>query len=196
VLQVPQSSGSCYQKCVPLLTSARPSELETVFAEAPLAPNALAHLGIREAYARATGKFPADSVPSSTPETAGPKKSIPGEEDDCPICYNGMHGVDEKKLTFCETCGNAVHGECFAQWKQTAQKGHTKLTCIYCRAEWPSASAGASASGAGGARTTADGYLNISVLRRVSFSTPALHYYYHGPRRGRPYYGYNLYDDY
>ncbi|KAJ7604481.1 hypothetical protein FB45DRAFT_1070388 [Roridomyces roridus] len=189
VLQVPQSSGSWYQKA--LLTS----ELETVFAEAPLAPNALAHPRIREAYARATGKVPEDGGPPSTPEAAGPKKRIPGEEDDCPICYDVMHGVDEKKLTFCETCGNAVHGECFAQWKQTAQKGHNKLTCIYCRAEWPSVSTGASGSGAGAARTTAGGYLNISGVAGVS-PVRDTSTYYQGPRRGRPYYGYNSYDDY
>ncbi|KAJ7494832.1 hypothetical protein B0H11DRAFT_2003546 [Mycena galericulata] len=183
VLQVTQASGYWYQRA--LLTS----ELESIFANAPLAPNALAHPRIREPYARATGKAPAG--PPSTPEAAGPKKRLPGEDDDCPICYDGMHGAAPNALTFCEECGNAVHSECFAQWKQTSTKQGSRLTCIYCRAIWPSAPTGASGSGA---RTTAGGYLNISGLAGVSPVRDTTTYY-HGPRRGRRYYGYNEYDE-
>ncbi|KAJ7452852.1 hypothetical protein FB451DRAFT_676023 [Mycena latifolia] len=182
VLQVTQASGFWYQKA--LLTS----ELETIFENAPLAPNALAHPRIREAYARATGKAPAPS----TPESSAPKKRLPGEDDDCPICYDKMHGAAPGALTFCETCGNAVHGECFAQWKQTSAKQHSKLTCIYCRAEWPSSTA---AGGSGsGARTTSGGYLNISGVAGVSPQRDTTTYY-HGPRRGQRFYGYNEYED-
>jgi hypothetical protein len=89
------------------------SELETIFAEAPLAPNSIAHAHIREAHARATGKAPATSM---AVEDAGNKnKRIPGPEDDCPICYDGMHGIAETSLVFCEECGNALHKECFQQ---------------------------------------------------------------------------------
>ena len=84
------------------------SELETIFAEAPLAPNALAHPHVREAFARATGKQAASST-----DVGGPKKRVPGPEDDCPICYDGMHGVAGNKLAYCDACGNAVHKECF-----------------------------------------------------------------------------------
>ncbi|KAJ6533770.1 hypothetical protein DFH09DRAFT_1043726 [Mycena vulgaris] len=184
VLQVTQASGFWYQKA--LLTS----ELETIFANAPLAPNALAHPRIREAYARATGKAQAPS----TPEPSGPKKRLPGEDDDCPICYDGMHNAAEGALTFCEECGNAVHKECFAQWKQTSGKQGTKLTCIYCRAVWPSAAAAAGAAGGSGARRTSGGYLNISDVAGVSPQRDTTSYY-HGPRRGQRYYGYNEYGD-
>jgi hypothetical protein len=159
------------------------SELETIFSNAPLAPNALAHPRIREAYARATGKSQAPSTPEAS---TGPKKRVPGEDDDCPICYDNMHGAAEGSLTFCEECGNAVHGECFAQCayytlylmdvpnvnlnrsgKQTSAKQGTKLTCIYCRAVWPSPAVAGGARGSG-ARTTSGGYINISNVAGVS----------------------------
>ena len=87
------------------------SELETIFAQAPLAPNSIAHPHVREAHARATGKIPATSVS----EDVSTNKRIPGPDDDCPICYDGMHGVAEASLEFCEECGNALHKECFQQ---------------------------------------------------------------------------------
>ncbi|KAF5378349.1 hypothetical protein D9615_008763 [Tricholomella constricta] len=180
VLQVTQASGVWYQKA--LLTS----ELETVFAEAPLAPNSIAHPRIREAHARATGKADAETQ-------SPPKKRIPGPDDDCPICYDGMHGVDEKSLVFCEDCGNALHKECFQGWKTSTLKDHKQLTCVWCRAQW--ASAGAEGASAGvGARRTREGYINLSGVSGISpirdTST-----YYHGPRRGQRHYGYQDYLD-
>ncbi|KAJ6523832.1 hypothetical protein B0H19DRAFT_1200947 [Mycena capillaripes] len=184
VLQIAQTSGLWYQKA--LLTS----ELETIFANAPLAPNALAHSRIREAYARATGKSQAPSTPEAS---AGPKKRVPGEEDDCPICYDNMHGAAEGALIFCEECGNAVHKECFTQWKQTSAKQGNKLTCIYCRAVWPTAAV-AGVSRGSGAHTTAEGYINVAGVAGLSPQRDTSTYY-HGPRRGQRYYGYNDYDD-
>jgi hypothetical protein len=86
------------------------SELEMIFSQAPPAPNAVAHQSVRDAYAQATGE-------TITPESPldAKKKRIPGPEDDCPVCYEGMHGVDIKLLTFCEQCGNGLHTECFQQ---------------------------------------------------------------------------------
>lgn len=84
------------------------SELEQIFREARLAPNARAHDHIREAYARATGKVVEQGTDNS-------KKRMPGDDDDCPICYDGMHAVPESSLIFCEECGNALHKECFAE---------------------------------------------------------------------------------
>ncbi|KAJ6468239.1 hypothetical protein C8R45DRAFT_1018007 [Mycena sanguinolenta] len=184
VLQVPQSSGHWYQKA--LLTT----ELESIFANAPLAPNAVANPRIREAYARATGKFQTPSTPEAS---NGPKKRIPAEDDDCPICYDNMHNVAEASLTFCEECGNAVHGECFGQWKQTSAKTGTKLTCIYCRAVWPTPAATA-ARASGSTYTSAEGYINMSGVAGLSPQRDTSSYY-HGPRRGQRYYGYNAYDD-
>ncbi|KAJ7183772.1 hypothetical protein C8R46DRAFT_984978 [Mycena filopes] len=187
VLQVTQASGVWYQKA--LLTN----ELEQIFADAPLAPNAVAHPRIREAYARATGK--SKEVPSTPEVAAGPKKRLPGEDDDCPICYDGMHGVAESTLTFCEECGNAVHKECFGQWKQTSAKQGKPLTCIYCRAQWPDAAPGkGKGKAATGGSHTAGGYLNMSGVAGLSPQRDTTTYY-HGPRRGQRYYGYNEYGD-
>ncbi|KAJ2912463.1 hypothetical protein MD484_g7946, partial [Candolleomyces efflorescens] len=85
VLQVPESSSLWYQKA--LLTS----ELETIFANAPIAPNAVTSRRVQEAYARATGKV------SESAATTDSKKKIPEEEDDCPICYETMYQAKEDK---------------------------------------------------------------------------------------------------
>ncbi|KAI0067800.1 hypothetical protein BV25DRAFT_1819238 [Artomyces pyxidatus] len=175
VLQVTQASGFWYQKA--LLTS----ELETIFADAPPAPNAVANARVRDAYARATGKAPAASSSSS-------KKRIPGADDDCPICYEGMAGVAEKKLTFCEECGNALHTECFQQWA----KSTPNLTCVWCRAKWVVARPAAGSSRAG---RTEDGYINLAGAAGLSPERDTSSYY-HGPRRGQRHYGYQDYDDY
>lgn len=84
------------------------SELQTIFSEAPLAPNAMAHSSVREAYERVIGKA------STSKEVVGDKR-IPGPEDDCPICYETMHGSSLDSLTFCEECKNALHAVCFRQ---------------------------------------------------------------------------------
>jgi hypothetical protein len=44
---------------------------------------------------------------------------MPGPDDDCAICYEGMHGVEEAVLTFCGECVNAVHKDCFQQCMST-----------------------------------------------------------------------------
>ena len=101
VLQVTEASGHWYQKA--LLSN----ELEEIFAGAPLAPNAEAHAAIKAALAQAIGQTAGLDTSS--------KRKMPGPEDDCPVCYEGMHGVDAKKLTFCDVCHNALHTVCFEQ---------------------------------------------------------------------------------
>ncbi|KAJ7189417.1 hypothetical protein GGX14DRAFT_538191 [Mycena pura] len=172
---VDQSTGYWYQKA--LLTH----ELESIFAGAPLAPNTLAHPRVREAYERAIGK----SQPASTPASSAPKKRLPTEDDDCAVCYEKLHTVAESTLAFCESCSNAVHGECFEQWKQTSRNKGAKVTCMYCRAEWPTAGgAGATADVAREAGTT---YVNVASVANVSRQRDTSTYY-HGPRRGQRYY--------
>ncbi|KAF9460642.1 hypothetical protein BDZ94DRAFT_1311296 [Collybia nuda] len=180
ILQVSQASGSWYQKA--LLTS----ELETIFAEAPLAPNATAHPLVQEAHARAIGKA------SSAIQGASTKKRIPGPGDDCPICYEGMHEVNENSLAFCEDCGNALHKECFQQWKTSTARGGKPLTCVWCRAIWVCPAARGDAET--GAQRTSEGYLNLADISGVS-PVRDTSSYYHGPTRGRRYYGYQDYND-
>ncbi|KDR69269.1 hypothetical protein GALMADRAFT_230775 [Galerina marginata CBS 339.88] len=189
VLQVAQQSSFWYQKA--LLTT----ELEDIFRNAPLAPNSVAHAHIREAHARATGKIPADAPPLPADEGTG-KKRIPGPDDDCPVCYDGMHGVAEASLVFCEECGNALHKECFGQWQRTAKSNGKDLTCVWCRANWVVAPApGAGGVNMAGATRTMHGYgyLNLAGVSGVS-PVRDTSTYYHGPRRGQHYYGWQDYD--
>ena len=96
-----------------LLRALITSELEEVFSNAPIAPNSLANAHVMDAYARATGK----AVPSKASSSSGVKKRIPEPGSECPICYEDMHGVAEKLLVFCETCGNGLHKQCFGECK-------------------------------------------------------------------------------
>ncbi|KZT69892.1 hypothetical protein DAEQUDRAFT_726214 [Daedalea quercina L-15889] len=180
VVQVTKDSGYWYQKA--LLTS----ELQNIFDHAPLAPNALANAHVREAYARATGKA-STSAAAKQPE----KKRVPGAEDDCPICYEKMHGAAAATLVWCEACGNALHKECFTQWAATARQKGQPVTCVFCRAKW----VGAGGSASGGSRSY-EGYVNLADVAGVSTDRDTSSYY-HGPNRGKRHYGYVEYvDDY
>ncbi|KAG7441567.1 uncharacterized protein BT62DRAFT_473049 [Guyanagaster necrorhizus] len=170
VLQVPHESPYWYQKA--LLTT----ELQDVFARAP---NAIANERLRQAHLRATGKAPASDSNNAS------NKRMPTEEDDCPICYDKMHTEPENKLTWCEVCGNALHGVCFAQWRTTAQKSGKKVTCVWCRAEWVLPDAGKGKGKAIGD----EGYVNLAAVAGVSTQRDTSSYY-HGVRRGSRYYGY------
>lgn len=182
VLQVSQVSGVWYQKA--LLTT----ELETIFAEAPLAPNDVTNSRIREAHDRALGRSTA-----VTPAVQN-KKRIPGKDDDCPICYDGMHGVAETALVFCEECGNALHKECFGQWRTTSVNSGKELNCVWCRARWVVPGAAPTAAVVGARRQ--GGYMNLGAVAGIS-PVRDTSTYYHGPRRGQRYYGaQEYYDDF
>lgn len=180
VLQVPYESSYWYQKA--LITS----ELEDIFANAPRSPTDIANAHVLDAYARATGK-----APSGTAEQQGSKKRVPGPEDDCPICYENMHGAAETTLTFCDTCGNGLHTECFQQWAVTARQKGQQVSCVFCRAKWvtsgPAAAAGASRS--------SEGYINLGSVAGLSHVRDTSSYY-HGPRKGKRHNGYQDYDNY
>ncbi|KIJ92969.1 hypothetical protein K443DRAFT_13220 [Laccaria amethystina LaAM-08-1] len=98
--------------------------------KAPLAPNDVTNPLIREAHNRALGR------PTAVTPAPQNKKLIPGKEDDCPICYDGTHGVAETALVFCEECGNALHKECSGQWRTTSVNSGNQLSCVWCRAWW------------------------------------------------------------
>ncbi|KAI5824771.1 hypothetical protein K523DRAFT_342779 [Schizophyllum commune Tattone D] len=147
VLQVPQSSELWYQSG--LLSS----ELESIFNSAPTAPRASAK-HIQDAYDRATGKVEKQAESSTT------ANKMPEEGDDCAICYDGMHGQAASALVWCRVCKNALHKECFNQYKSSEMgRGKRSVNCVYCRSEWPISSP---AGGSGGARRTSEGYLNLA----------------------------------
>ncbi|KAK7694044.1 hypothetical protein QCA50_003620 [Cerrena zonata] len=180
VLQVTQASGYWYQKA--LLTA----ELEEVFANAPPAPGFAVNARVQEAYAKATGKRVASS-------SQGVKKRMPEKDTDCPVCYEGMFGAPEKTLVFCESCGNALHKDCFQQWAK-ATRG--KANCVFCRAPWSSqpATPSAGSSRASGVATS-EGYVNLAGIAGVS-PVRDTSSYYQGPRKGKRHYGYQDYDPY
>ena len=88
------------------------SELEELFRNAPSAPNATVNTRVCDAFAEATGR-----VSPSKDKEPDTNKRMPAEEDDCPICYEGMHNAGVSTLVWCDTCGNALHKECFNQCK-------------------------------------------------------------------------------
>ncbi|KAL1667916.1 hypothetical protein GGF50DRAFT_47743 [Schizophyllum commune] len=153
VLQVPQSSELWYQSG--LLSS----ELESIFNSAPTAPRASAK-HIQDAYDRATGKVEKQAESSTT------ANKMPEEGDDCAICYDGMHGQAASALVWCRVCKNALHKECFNQYKSSEMgRGKRSVNCVYCRSEWPISSP---AGGSGGARRTSEGYLNLADAVGIS----------------------------
>ncbi|KAF7976507.1 hypothetical protein HWV62_6313 [Athelia sp. TMB] len=154
------------------------SELQTIFDNAPLAPNSVAHPQVRDAYARATGKVSA----TSSKQANNAERRVPGPGDECPICYEGMHKLDQKKLTWCAECGNALHNECFSQckshdvrvterktdrrWKlKGAKQNPRSITCVYCRAKWK-APVAENAAGARPGRSV-EGYMNLANLAGI-----------------------------
>ncbi|KLO14892.1 hypothetical protein SCHPADRAFT_825594 [Schizopora paradoxa] len=183
VLQVPQISPHWYQKAL------IGSELEEIFANAPAAPNAVANTRVRDAYAQASGR-PLSSQASSSSNN-GQNKRKPGPDDDCPVCYETMHNVQEKQLSYCEACGNCLHKDCFTQWAKSAKNG---VTCVWCRAPWAQAGTPTRARAAGGNATTSEGYLNLSGVAGVS-PVRDTSSYYQGPRRGQRHLGYQDYED-
>ena len=154
------------------------NELETIFAEAPLAPNDVTNPRIREAHDRALGR---STAVAPAPQN---KKRIPGKDDDCPICYDEMHGVPETALVFCEECGNALHKECFGQCgfiplsfvflglmilcvgRTTSVNSGKQLNCVWCRARWVVPGAVPTAAAIGMQRE--GGYLNLGAVAGIS----------------------------
>ncbi|KAH8829453.1 hypothetical protein DL96DRAFT_1598170 [Flagelloscypha sp. PMI_526] len=181
VLHVPMISTHWYQKA--LLTS----ELETIFGNAPLAPNHVTNPQIQKMFAQATGKT-ATSQDASGSSQPSQNRKMPTEEDDCP-----------SELVFCEiSCGKPLHKECFGQWKQTQRSRGATVTCVWCRSNWPEASSPGSVSRDGASYS--EGYLNLGAAAGLSPVRDSSTYY-NGVRRGESYrYGYSsrrryYYDD-
>ncbi|KAH6887307.1 hypothetical protein BKA70DRAFT_1409685 [Coprinopsis sp. MPI-PUGE-AT-0042] len=155
VLQVSRDSGLWYQKA--LLSN----ELSSIFTNAPLAPNAPTNPRMQAEYNKAVGK-------TAGPSTSSQPKRMPDQGDDCPICYDSMHGAGEASLVWCEGCGNAVHRGCFTQWSNTARSNGNAVTCVWCRSKWISPEVAGTGAGGVGVRRTASGYLNLAGVGGVS----------------------------
>ncbi|KAI0792163.1 hypothetical protein C8Q75DRAFT_754676 [Abortiporus biennis] len=192
VLQVTQASGYWYQKA--LITS----ELEDIFSHAPMAPQRMymANTEVQNAHARLTGRAPPPAASSSN------KRKRLEDAGDCAICYESFleEGKGENKkaieasLVWCDVqCGTPLHKECFKEW---AKAKHGKPDCPTCRTPMANASTSAGGrrgQGAGSPGVREDeGYVNLGDLAGLSPERDTSSYY-HGPRRGQRYYGYQDY---
>ncbi|KAH7097506.1 hypothetical protein BKA62DRAFT_817143 [Auriculariales sp. MPI-PUGE-AT-0066] len=184
VLSVPQSSTYWYQAA--LLTS----ELEWVFSNAPAAPQlSITNARVKAAYDTATGKILAAAADDGTIDDTD---KLPEDGDDCGICYDEMAGNEQtlrKTLSWCTTCHKPVHTNCFSMWLQ-AKRGET---CVYCRSPWTQPLPNSSGTGGKAGATYREGYLNLAGVAGVSGVRDSSTYY-HGPKRGRRYYGYRRYN--
>ena len=117
-----------------------------------------------------------------------------------------MHGVPESKLEFCATCGNALHKACFGQWQNRARATGAAVTCVWCRADWPTS--GGAGGDAGAVKRSKNGYINLAgvVGGNAQRDTSSCAYTdvtyrliadarqdYHGPRAGQHYRGFQYY---
>lgn len=50
---------------------------------------------------------------------------------------------------FCKLCGNNVHGECSRRWVASKKRQGLSVTCVWCRAPWPSDQSDAQKEGGG-----------------------------------------------
>jgi len=147
VLKVPFDSDLIYQ------TSLLTSEVRSIFLNAPKDPATvvLASKAVRDEFKKMTTK---DSEKDDVIDLN--RKST---DDDCPICYETLK--KESSLLWCRTCGNNVHESCFKEWKATAVKDRKPVTCVLCRAIWPSEKEKKTTN----KNIGEDGYVNLASLQ-------------------------------
>ncbi|KAG8982580.1 hypothetical protein FRB90_006697, partial [Tulasnella sp. 427] len=100
------------------------------------------------------------------------------EEDECAICYETLKDVPDAQLVWCSTCKNALHRECYSNYRRS--KIGQPIPCPFCRRVMEEdAPAG---KGKGKATLSEEGYINLGSAAGVSpyrdTST-----YYDGPSR-------------
>ncbi|KAE8537988.1 hypothetical protein D1P53_006055 [Cryptococcus gattii VGV] len=148
VLKVPEHSSVWYQKGL------TPAEVQWVFQQAPPAPSGsvAVHSSVRNAYLHATGILPEQATSTSDDNEQFSGKRIEAIGEDCPICYEEMTQQDDvnKKLVYDDSlggCGRPSHAECFKMWAATAKKNGQRVTCVWCRNEWPTGTTGGKGKG-------------------------------------------------
>lgn len=148
VLKVPEHSSVWYQKGL------TPAEVQWVFQQAPPAPSGsvAVHSSVRNAYLCATGILPEQATSTSGDNEQFNGKRIEAIGEDCPICYEEMTQQDDvnNKLIYDDSlggCGRPSHAECFKMWAATTKKNGQHITCVWCRNEWPTGTAGGKGKG-------------------------------------------------
>ncbi|GLI69332.1 hypothetical protein VaNZ11_013918 [Volvox africanus] len=111
---------------------------------------------VRQTYAAITS---GPTVQGSTSGAGSVQRSVEGE---CPICYENLvasGGGSAEAITFCTSCGNNMHKDCFERWAASKRSGGQTVTCVYCRAPWKTAAGG---GGTAGDSPGGSEYINLS----------------------------------
>lgn len=170
VLNVSVDSKGWYQKA---LISA---ELQEIFDNAPPNPANVVSQRLKEAYGDIAGTSSSQGPSKSAQPPEGRRKFE--EDDECAVCYETLKDVPDSDLVWCGTCKNALHKECYANYRRS--KIGQPVTCPHCRSEMEDPTS--SGKGKGKATISEDGYLNLAgavgVSRIRDTST-----YYDGPSR-------------
>ncbi|KAJ3692076.1 hypothetical protein LUZ60_012426 [Juncus effusus] len=112
--------------------SIRPCELAR-FLDVPTAPGVLAGPRARAMFLRI--------LSGANQQAQG--QIIIQDGEVCPVCLEDMNNINTNnhngtrsglRLVTCGTCGNSLHGECFARWKRS--RGRRAANCVVCRARW------------------------------------------------------------
>jgi len=187
VLKVPETSPHWYQKG--LLTA----ELREIFDSAPPAAHGSLTVStkVKNVYLKAIGAaFAEEIVEEIQEQVAGPlARKISSIGDDCPVCYEEMSEEDDKagRLVYDEAlagCGKALHTECFQQWQATMRAKGDAVTCVWCRAPWPTKESTLGSGEPASAARSSLGYVNMADAAGLSRQRDTSSYY-HGPMRGR-----------
>eukprot|EP00123_Amoebidium_parasiticum_P010741 comp20288_c0_seq1/m.25458 comp20288_c0_seq1/g.25458 ORF comp20288_c0_seq1/g.25458 comp20288_c0_seq1/m.25458 type:complete len:323 (-) comp20288_c0_seq1:266-1234(-) len=187
VLKQPPTSAYIYQSA--LVTK----ELQEIFDAAPIDPrDVLANKNVVAAYKGSDSQAGEEGKEEGRRPAEGP----------CPVCFEDMNEGGKEALTWCRTCGNNMHMDCFRQWRGREVASGKQVTCVYCRAVWLEASAGTPGKGDD---VSKEGYRNLGSLQGMSterdtstyYQNPLDMPYYYGRKRGRGWgRGYGYYDDY
>jgi len=170
VLRLPASSALIFQRAFLLSELVEMLQDPRVAAEAD--PAVLANQSVRDHYLALSGKAKSGdgvidvdtvdgNIAASAEETRAAEDASLAKQrrrieegDECPICFEGMHGAPESDLLWCDAsrektsshsssssssggraagCGKALHADCARRW--AAAVGFL-ATCPCCRAPW------------------------------------------------------------
>ncbi|CDS06873.1 hypothetical protein LRAMOSA09398 [Lichtheimia ramosa] len=104
-------------------------ELQDVFANCTPEPSVMVSDTVKELI---NNKL--HGVPVVEEESSVQRRDL--DEVDCPICYESLAEEPLVTITFCRTCGNNVHQDCFNKWSQQLTRQRLAVTCVFCRSEW------------------------------------------------------------
>ncbi|KAI8149487.1 hypothetical protein BJV82DRAFT_588249 [Fennellomyces sp. T-0311] len=102
--------------------------------------------------------------PLSQEDDAEGTKRRPLDTSDCPVCFEEFSEAELPVILFCKSCGNNIHKSCFDTWRS---QGRSKVTCVYCRAEWVDEASSSKKVNLKHLRNE-EGYVNLGELAGLS----------------------------